>query len=147
MTVSVQDWERIGRAPVLVFALVASADGETSKEEMETFALEWQPRLKAFEITTDDLNRDLFQWALDEAASHWQTATTMPPDRLLAELTNAVELMDERFTERTAQAWKAALLQLGNDVAKASGGFLGLTNPVDSDERKRLYQINRILNP
>ena len=85
MSVSIQDWERIGRAPVLIFASVATADGSTSKEEIHAFCVQWMPRLKRFEVTADELERDLFQWALDEAASHWEAAIQMDQERLLRE--------------------------------------------------------------
>ncbi len=60
MKISIKDWEQIGRAPVLVFATVASADGETSDEELQSFAMEWLPQLKRFSIGQTDLDRGVF---------------------------------------------------------------------------------------
>ena len=145
MKISIKDWEQIGRAPVLVFATVASADGETSDEELQSFAMEWLPQLKRFSIGQTDLDRGVFQWALDEAASHWEVATKMDNERLLKELTAAVRLMELRLPSNEVDAWKRALLKLGVDVARASGGFLGLTSPVDSNERETLSKIRNIL--
>ena len=53
--------------------------------------------------------------------------------------------MELRLPSNEVDAWKRALLKLGVDVARASGGFLGLTSPVDSNERETLSKIRNIL--
>jgi len=145
MDLSVRDWEKIGGTPVLVFAAVARADGNISDEELGAFANTWLPRLTAFEVSDSEHDLKVFQWAVKEGAARWEAIIRQDTDRILGALSKNIRLLEELLSEEEAQAWKAALMQLAIDVAEASGGFLGLTSAVDSDEQRVLSRIKYIL--
>ena len=145
MDLSVRDWEKIGGTPVLVFAAVAKADGHISDQELEAFATTWVPRIEAFEVSESEHDLEVFQWAVREGAARWQAIIRQDTERILEALAKNIRLLEDRLSQEDADKWKAALMQLGLDVAEASGGFLGLTSPVDDDEKRVLSRIKYIL--
>ena len=145
MDLTVRDWEKIGRSPVLVFLAVAKADSSISGQEVASYAEDFLPRVQDFEVSTIDHDRSVFQWAIKDAAREWRTLADGHLNDLLDELEETIGLIDARFRPGAAKAWKSALLELGHGVASASGGFLGLTDKVNQAERDVLQRLDRML--
>jgi len=146
MDLTIREWERITRTPVLVFAVVAMADEDVSDDERSAFADMWIPRLRDFEVSQLDHDRSVYQDALSAAASRWAGIAKLGEQAILEELQGAITLLNERLPERPATAWKNALRRLGIDIAEASGGFLGITDPIDVEEHRVLRLIFRMLS-
>ena len=58
MDLTVRDWEKIGRSPVLVFLAVAKADSSISGQEVASYAEDFLPRVQDFEVSPDVARQD-----------------------------------------------------------------------------------------
>ncbi len=145
MDLTVRDWEKIGRSPVLVFLAVAKADSSISGQEVTTYAEHFIPRMQDFAVSHIDHDRSVFQWAIKDAARDWESLADTDSDALLDELEQTIRLINSRFTSEASRAWREALLLLGEGIASASGGFLGMTDKVNQAERLVLQRLERML--
>jgi hypothetical protein len=127
--------ERLARAPLLVFMLVADADGKVDRKE--------RAALERLCSNPDQFSSPLFGAAVRhlvrDADHHFEALQRLelePLDELAAV---AAEL--ETAYPDEARAFKRCLLQWGKAVAEASGGFLGFGRKVRAQEAVTLADI------
>ncbi|MEL7450630.1 MAG: hypothetical protein AAFN78_15560, partial [Pseudomonadota bacterium] len=124
--------------PVVVFLIVAAADGNIDKKE-----------LKAFAKTLGNPDFAILTAAMQQSGCSLQELIVDAQSRMtdpVSELTAIAELLNTRFPADAASAYKVALLMLGKAVAEASGGFLGLFgSKIDKDEKAALAVIAHVL--
>ena len=133
------EWTTLLFAPLWVFEAVARADGQVSDEE-------WQAlfdALRAARSHRHDLTRDVLMEladALDEiVAIFWE-------DEAEAEegLSEVADLLTDREPPETAAGFKADLVTLAVQVAKASGGWL--SSGISEGEQQAIGLISASLD-
>lgn len=134
------EWRFVRNAPLVSFLMVAGADGTVLPMEQRALvrALEQGKgsSCEIFQAVCRDLYRRrdtlLQSFALD----------TFEHDQL----SEAYRLVSEKLGAEEAERFKACLLQLGRQVAKASGGMLAACGWVRGVERRALTQLSVILS-
>lgn len=128
-------------APMVVFFIVASADGSIDKKEINAFR---KALVKG--IMTD--SETLLKVAV-LAVSEFETMITqllnkeVNVQQTLLEITS---IINTRLPEDEANQFKKGLLDLGVSVASASGGFLGMFgSKIDKHEKQALDALKAIL--
>lgn len=125
----------IGRAPVTIFLMVAASDGTIDKKE----ALAFQ------KIVTDSVNHKspLFQASiaamLPKFHEHLE-ASSGSPIKVMTDLMEMRSEVESMFPDQ-AKEFFTALVELGEKVAKASGGFLGFGKKIGKGEAAALELI------
>lgn len=118
--------ETLARAPVLMFLLVAAADGQVDKKELRTF----QKLLagKKYEV--------LLAMMQQSPASAQETIVRLMSDGrpLRDQLLELSDTLDAAMPADTARTIKMILVAFAKEIAEASGGFLGLFGSKVSDE-------------
>lgn len=119
------EWTTLLFAPLWVFEAVAKADGQVSEEEWQAlFRALRGPRNQRHDLThdvllelADDLDETMAIFREDEAEAG-------------EGLSEVADLLAHRETPETAAGFKAELVALAVQVAKASGGWLssGITD-------------------
>ena len=114
-----QDTARV--LPLVPLIQMAWADGTVSSSESRTV----RELAKRFGLESDSEAFDFLRLMLSEQ-----------PSKLFFERVNRVV---RHLIETDANTWdQDSLVDLCEEVAKASGGFFGLTDPINSDERNLL---------
>jgi hypothetical protein len=133
------EWTTLLFAPLWVFEAVARADGQVSDEE-------WQAlfrTLRAARNHRHDLTRDVLLELADDleevVAVFWE-------DDAKAEegLSEVADLLAHRQPLETAAGFKAELVTLAIQVAKASGGWL--TSGISDGEQQAIGLISASLD-
>lgn len=125
--------EILSKAPLIVFLLVAMADGEVDDREIAAFhslaedALTIRPPLLQRSIADSMLNAEKL---IDE-----DTTTAS----LIAELQRVREVLDDAYATE-ADEFKRGLMGIARKTATASGGFLGI-NKVSKEESAMIELI------
>jgi hypothetical protein len=119
---SAEEWEVLRMSPLEMGELVAKADGDADRGEVEAF------RRDVFAEAArhpDALVRAVLT-SLEEDAATGLLAAHFPSfvEGKLAMLARVAAILDERCTRDEARHFKAALLAIGLHVAQASGGRL-----------------------
>jgi len=123
----------LGRAPVLVFLLVAAADGQVDKKELKMF--QKLIAMKQYEVLLAMLQQT--EESLSEAVR-----------RLLADDRNLIEhlitlshTLNEALPPEPALLIKGTLVAFAKEIAEASGGFLGVFGSRISNEEKAALTV------
>ena len=133
------DWAILAKSPCLVFLLVAASDGSIDKKELIQFgklltnhAKEPTPIVrKILNITTNNVGAT-FESLADTNAS----ADLMIVGGLLR---------SGKLPPEDAKAFSAFLYKLGEEVASASGGFLGFGSKISKKEAEMLEALKVFL--
>jgi len=128
MSQSTEATQLLTRAPILVFLMVAAADGKVDRKEAKRFAkLLQSPDYEIFTALfalSDVSPLDLLEQV--------QASLTDPK----AELEAVRHAIDSTLAPDNAINFKAGLLNLGKEIAEASGGLFGIFGSKISDEEK-----------
>lgn len=123
MQLSVQDWESVAEAPVVVFVLIAFADRDLSDNEREAFYETWLPRLKKINIAPTEYMMELYQAGLGEATASLRPYTRCTTSELLERLAETFKVMRAQIRTSRVDDFRDSLMLLADEVAEASGGF------------------------
>jgi hypothetical protein len=135
--VSAEDREVLVRAPLLVFLLVAAADGKVDRKEVAAF----QSVVTGVMTTATPLLRDAMSKMLPELDSHLAEVQRRNP---VEELKRLASILDTKYPNE-AEAFKHTLVAIAIQIAESSGGFLGLGSKVSKEEAKSIAGIAVIL--
>jgi len=127
----------LAKAPVLIFLLVAAADGHIDKKEIKQFK----------KILRDPTYRLLFS-AMQEAESNpMDVMLAIKNDGILpSEELHLIRGILDALEEPVGTLYRKLLYQLGKSIAEASGGFLGIFgNKISQAESQALSSIATIL--
>lgn len=117
-----QDTARV--LPLVPLVEMAWADGEVSSAESRTV----RELAKRFGLEPESEAFDFLRMMLDEQ-----------PSEVFFERVNRVV---RKLVQNSPDNWDSeSLVELVEQVAEASGGFFGLTNPINADERKLLQEF------
>ena len=120
--------QTVARAPVLIFLVVAAADGDVDNKELKMF----QKLLsgKKYQVLLALMQQS--DVSTTEAVSQL-VAQGGDLNARLAELNDAI---DNAFSEESALGLKLTLLAFAHSIAEASGGFLGIFGSKVSNQEK-----------
>ncbi len=124
-------------APILVFLLIAAADGTIDKKEIKQFQQlllkkEYQALLAMMQLA-------------DVSISDYIQALLSAETDYITELQKVSAALDENLSQDRATAIKLMLLSLGKGIAESSGGFLGVFgSKISKEERVALAVITQI---
>lgn len=134
--ISGEAFEALKRSVFLVFLLVAAADGTVDKKEMKAFIQTL--------AESDKLGDPLLTRVATNVIAHIPTTLTeMLTESLdcMAELAAVAGILDTNLSQEDANTFKRSLFQIGQAVARASGGFLGFGKKVSAEEQGALVMI------
>jgi len=135
------EWQKLLYTPIVVFALIASADGSIDKKEIQGF----QQQLIQGPIADNHIMRQLMMDVLPNLEQLMRDVLEgiIDPKSILEEITAAV---DTKLTSEDAMQYKLSLMQIGKTVAESSGGILGLFGDnVSNEEQQTLSALKTIL--
>ncbi|MFK8400131.1 hypothetical protein M2D07_016645 [Pseudomonas sp. BGr12] len=144
-----EDWKHLREAPVAIFCMVASADGEIDAKEAAAFGKLFKESGKYPSV--------LMQRVMTELSPDTPSGRAVLMDFLqrfsdpafnrLQYLVDVNRLLGQQASDTDAAAFKADLLALGKAVAESSGGgFLGFGSKVSKEEKNVLVVIEKLLN-
>ncbi len=133
---SVEEFEALKKAPILVFFLVAAADGKVDKKE--TLAL--LKILSNPSIFNNSLLTRIITNIITEL--HEMVATiSQSQTNYLDELERVGQIVDQYLSADEANDFKISLFILGKEIAESSGGFFGFGSKVSKAEKIALANI------
>lgn len=132
--------DMLARAPVLVFMMVAAADGNVDKKE--------QAMLAKLCNDVDQFPSPLFQSAVTTMVKHAEryfSEFRAEGFNCQMNLADAIEVLEDEHPEE-AQAFKESLMAWGKAIAEASGGFLGFGRKIGEEEAATLAVIAELID-
>ena len=123
----------ITRAPLLVFLLVAAADGKVDKKELAGF----QKVIVGVMTAATPLLRDAMSRLLPQMDKFLDELEHINP---VEELQRLAGILDTHYPQE-APAFKEQLLSIAVKIAESSGGFLGFGSKVSDDEKAAIAGI------
>lgn len=132
--------DRLGRAPILVFLLVAAVDGDISANETRAF----RKILEASQDCGSPLMQAVIEGVTIPSLEEFFRELMAGGIKPLDELQSIRVILDENYGN-LAPAFKEALVYIGQKVAEASGGFLGFGKKVSKDELLVITVIANVL--
>ncbi len=138
---SSDQWRDLLRAPLLVFAVVAGADGTIDKKEIRKF----QEQLLAAATGHQGLMRELITALLADMEAQTRAVLGGEVEPVEA-LKRVAAALDGRLPADEAQAVKIELLRMGKGIAEASGGFFGFGSKISKAEKQALAALVILLN-
>ncbi|MEJ2453943.1 MAG: hypothetical protein P8103_07280 [Candidatus Thiodiazotropha sp.] len=124
-------------APILVFLMIAAADGTIDKKEVKQF----QKLLMKQEYQALLAMMQMADVSVSEYIQTFLSANT----NYVHELQKVSTALDENLSQEQATVIKLMLLSLGKGIAESSGGFLGVFgNKISKEERLALAIITQI---
>lgn len=135
-------WAAIAAAPVIVFMLVAAADGQVDAREVTAFG----KKLTASLASPGRVMKGAVTRALPNLAFLTEKLAESGVERMAGLLVAARQMVDETVGRREGHRFASALYALGESVASASGGgFFGLGNKISAEERVILDGLKELL--
>ncbi|MFK7909726.1 MAG: hypothetical protein AB8F34_03905 [Akkermansiaceae bacterium] len=131
--------QSLAHGPVLVFLLIAAADGEVDRKEAEAFG----KILASNEFATTPLLRSTLAETLNQFQPLMESMLTggKPPQLLMVEFLQALD----SYSEQESKPVRLALYGIGHAVASASGGFLGFGSKISKEEGVALDGLRMML--
>ena len=136
-----EQWEVIRNSPLVVFFIVAKADGQVDSDEVEKLiGLFRKPENYGSQIFAEIIAEMMSDaGALDQTIARILTSEATDFSESMA---NVQQLVDTTMDAGESELFKRALLTLGTDIARASGDQ---DNPVSPEEREELATLKSIL--
>jgi len=137
-----RQWAAIAAAPVIVFMLVAGADGKADSREVRAFGKKLAESLGG--------SSRIMKGAVMRAAPNLELLVEKLAENgvegMAKLLVAARQLVDETVGRGEGHRFASALYALGEAVASASGGgFFGLGNKISAEERVILDGLKKLL--
>lgn len=121
------------RSPLLIFLLVAAADGKVDKKEFDEF----QKVIVGVMTGATPLLRDAMSRLLPRMEQTFDELEDINPGE---ELERLAVVLDTHYPKE-AKAFKEQLVSIGIKIAESSGGFLGFGSKVSKDEKAAIAGI------
>ena len=135
-------WTAIAAAPVIVFMLVAAADGQVDARELSAFGKKLTESL----ASPGRVMKGAVTRALPNLAFLTEKLAESGVERMAGLLVAARQMVDETVGRGEGHRFASALYALGESVASASGGgFFGLGNKISAEERVILGGLKELL--
>ena len=127
------EWDHIGRTPLIAFLLVAATDGNIGKKEANVCVD------VLTELSTQQTH-PLTARMMERALAIMPTALPelMNSENPMEDLLGVNGLINDKIGGQDAKIMKTSVLLMGEKIAKASGGFFGFGKKIDKDEEQAL---------
>ena len=138
---SEDEWRNLLYTPVVVFGIVAGADGSIDKKEIKQF----QDELIKGIVVDNRFMQQIMAEVLPVVPELLQDVVTVKvdPKDVLENITRAI---DAKLPLKDAHEFKLALVMIGKEIAEASGGFLGMFgSKMSKEEEQALAAISLII--
>jgi hypothetical protein len=138
---SEDEWRNLLYTPVVVFGIVAGADGSIDKKEIKQF----QDELIKGIVVDNRFMQQIMAEVLPVVPELLQDVLTVKvdPKEVLENITRAI---DAKLPLKDAYEFKLALVMTGKEIAEASGGFLGMFgSKMSKEEEQALAAISLII--
>ena len=145
MQLSLQEWTQVAEAPVIVFVLVAYADGELSDNERATFFEKWRPRLANVSVAHEAF-KPAYRDGLERATQSLSPYTRQSAKALLKRLADTFAMMRGRVRDSRVDDFRNTLMVLASDVAQASGGFSFIIDATSHAEEQAIEKLRRAMD-
>lgn len=137
---SIEDFDKLKKAPFLIFFLVAASDGKIDKKEVTEF----MKVLSNPEFLNNPLLNRIITNVINEIPAIIAEMATQKLD-YIAELGSLKSIADKNLSEEEANKFKISLFLIGKKIAEASGGFLGFGSKISKEEKAALAAIGLCL--
>jgi hypothetical protein len=137
---SIDDFEKLKKAPFLIFFLVAVSDGKIDKKEV----IEFMKVLSNPELLNNPLLNRIITNVINDIPNILAEMATQNID-YIAELGLLKSIADNNLSEDEANQFKISLLLIGKQIAEASGGFFGFGSKISKQEKAALAAIGSCL--
>lgn len=127
------EWQTLQFAPLWVFSAVAGADRTIDQKEVEALSTEIMdaPRFK------EPLVREVLMSVAIDLVNIMEAYKRDTRD-LMSGLRDVGNLLDRKVPKQQGEAFKRAMIFIGSNVAKASGGGILQRDPVSTEEKTAL---------
>ena len=143
LDISEEHWAIIESAPVAAFLLIAGADGTVDRKELKVFAR----RLAAGLVGKDD--SPIMAVAVQRASFGLEDRLDQLSKKSARELAKLVAVSRHAIHQdagaEAADVFSKSLYAMVYQVARASGGMLGLGSKIDKNEKIVLGGLKRVL--
>jgi hypothetical protein len=137
--VTAEDLQTLAYGPYLVFFLVAAADGTIDEKEVKAFG-------KLLSGDVDEILKEIIVRTPLDPFETIREISTSGAEEVVHRLTNIRQLLEQKFPESVANAYKVALLRVGKKIAEASGGgFFGFGKKISEEEAAAVVVIAQLL--
>jgi hypothetical protein len=137
-----RQWTAIAAAPVIVFMLVAAADGKVDAKELSAFGKQLTDSL----ATGSRVMKGAVTRAAPNLAFLVEKLSESGVEGMAGLLIAARQMVDETVGKGEGHRFASALYKLGESVASASGGgFFGLGSKISAEERVILDGLKKLL--
>ncbi len=131
--VTAEEGEMLARAPLLVFLLVAAADGKVDKKELASF----EAIIDAVMEGASPLLRKAMSEMLPQMERFLGDMMGRNP---VEDLQRVAAILDAHYPNE-AELFKRSLVAIAIKIANSSGGFLGLGSKISKDEKIAIAAI------
>jgi uncharacterized tellurite resistance protein B-like protein len=128
--------DRLARSPLLVFLIVAAADGKVDKKEMVAF----HKVMSDGEVCGSRMLRTLYEKVTVPNIETFLQELTGGQIDPLTELKSVGAVLDEHYPDQ-AEMFKESLVDIARQIADASGGIFGFGKKMDKDEANAILAI------
>jgi len=133
---SSDEFERLTRAPFIIFFLISAIDGKVNKRKAVGFA-----KTIAHQTVNGDFLFNQIIAHVVHNASVMVAGMANQNINYIAELIALKSIVDRKLAKEDANQFKQALFQLGKKIAESSGGFLGFGKKITKEETATLATI------
>jgi hypothetical protein len=131
-----KEWQTLIFTPLWVMTAVAGADGKADEKEVAAFAKE----VAEAHLYKDSLVKEvMLSLAVD--LSNNMTQFQKDSRNIMEGFTDAATVLDTKTNSEHANAFKRAMMGIGVQIAKASGGTLFKPDPISDEEKTALMLI------
>lgn len=130
---SAEELAMLTRSPLLIFLLVAAADGKVDKKEFNEF----QKVIVGVMTNATPLLRDAMSRLLPRMEQTFDELEDINPGE---ELERLAVVLDTHYPKE-AKAFKQQLVSIAVSIAESSGGFLGFGSKISNDEKTAIAGI------
>ncbi|WP_428244217.1 TerB family tellurite resistance protein [Gynuella sp.] len=131
-------WRTLSLSPVIIFLLVAAADGHIDNREKQQFV----ELLKETEKRRSDRLKTLLQDVARQLTDLLMVVASETLD-MIDVITETVDLVEQHLEPEEALLFKQDLLDFATEIARSSGGLTSGT--IDRHEQQTLDQISHYL--
>ena len=136
-------WALVENAPLAAFSLIAGADGSVDRKEQNVLAR----RMTASLVRYDDspILVTAVRRAAPELEDRLADLAKKPAQELTMMVAAARQAVRDDAGTAAAERFSAALYAMAYQVARASGGMLGLSSKINKNEKAALNELKRVL--
>jgi hypothetical protein len=134
------EWFSLQMVPLVIFTKMAELDGKVTRKEKKVMEKE----LEGATAYKHDFTREIMSTVSKNITDLWKVyeQDTRSDEQMLEDV---ADILDAKASSADAKYFKLAMFSFANDVALASGGFMGFGDKIDDDERMMTQHLMTLL--